>query len=314
MTALLERYDAVVCDLDGVVYRGTDAVPHAVETLSALSAPVVYATNNASRTPGAVASHLRELGLRLGSADVVTSSQAAAWLLHEHGVSEGGIVLAVGGEGVTVALSEAGFRAVRRPEPGTGAPVAVVQGYGRDVSAADLAEVAYAVADGATWVASNTDLTLPTERGTAPGNGALVAAVAEAVGRGPDLVAGKPEPPLYALAAHRLSTDTARVLAVGDRLVTDVLGARRAGTDSLLVLTGVDDLDAVLAAPADHRPTLLAPDLRWLCEDPAAGEPSLEELAAAVRRAHEARDAGEDESAARLGEEAHRLLDRLADR
>ena len=78
MTAPFEAYAALICDLDGVVYRGQAAVPHAVEALSAQRRPVLYATNNAARTPDVVAAHLRELGLAVEASDVVNSSQAAA--------------------------------------------------------------------------------------------------------------------------------------------------------------------------------------------------------------------------------------------
>ncbi|MBM6399387.1 HAD-IIA family hydrolase [Phycicoccus sonneratiae] len=314
MSALADRYAAVVCDLDGVVYRGPTAVPHAVQSLGSLAVPVVYATNNASRPPAAVAGHLTELGLSVTDADVVTSSQAAAWLLGRDGVASGSAVLAVGGPGVADALAEAGFVAVRRVAETEHEVAAVVQGYGPDVTAADLAEAAYVVEAGGLWVATNTDATLPTDRGVAPGNGSLVAAVARAVGADPGVVAGKPHPPLYLLAAERLRVTPDRVLAVGDRLDTDIEGAVGAGTDSLLVLTGVDDLDAVLVAPPERRPTFVAPDLRWLLDDPGAGEPSLDELAAAVREAHDALDADDATPAEDARERARGLLRRMAAR
>lgn len=293
---LAARYDAVVCDLDGVVYRGLAAVPHAVEALSRLDLPVLYATNNASRPPADVAAHLRSLGLECDSAAVATSSQAAAWLLSER-VPQGSAVLAVGGPGVASALDEVGLVPIAPPDAaGTSGLVAVVQGYGAAVTAADLAEAAYAVEAGATWVATNTDATLPTDRGVAPGNGALVGAVERAVGRAPDLVAGKPAPPLYLMCADRLDIEPGRVLAVGDRLDTDIEGAVAAGMDSLLVLTGVDDLRACLLAPVHRRPTLVAPDLRLLHVDPVASGPGgarLGALTAAIAAVHAARDAGE---------------------
>ena len=93
--ALVARYAAVVCDLDGVVYRGPSAVPHAVEVLGALSVPVLYATNNASRSPADVAAHLRDLGLSCAPEAVATSSQAGAWLLADR-LAAGSPVLAVG--------------------------------------------------------------------------------------------------------------------------------------------------------------------------------------------------------------------------
>lgn len=288
--ALVARYAAVVCDLDGVVYRGPTAVPHAVEVLGGLDVPVLYATNNASRSPADVATHLRDLGLACTPDAVATSSQAGAWLLADR-LAAGSPVLAVGGAGVSAALAEAGLRPVL-PADARHTPVeAVLQGYGPAVTATDLAEAAYAVEGGATWVATNTDGTLPTDRGVAPGNGSLVAAVERAVGHPPHLVAGKPAPPLYQLCAGRLELPVDRVLAVGDRLDTDIEGAVAAGMDSLLVLTGVDDLRACLEAPPQRRPTWVAPDLRALVADPDDGDHGLVVLADAVRAVYAARDA-----------------------
>jgi len=289
---LVSRYDAVVCDLDGVVYRGPSAVEHAVDVIRSLTVPVLYATNNASRSPADVAAHLRELGLDCAPEAVATSSQAGAWLLTDR-LEPGSPVLAVGGAGVATALEEAGLRPVRPADAAAGAEVrAVLQGYGPAVTATDLAEAAYAVEGGATWAATNTDGTLPTDRGVAPGNGSLIAAVERAVGNPPDLVAGKPAPPLYLMCAERLALPPARVLAVGDRLDTDIEGAVASGMDSLLVLTGVDDLDAVLEAPVHQRPTWVAPDLRSLLADPADDGATLGLLTAAVHAVHAARDSG----------------------
>ena len=302
--ALVTRYAAVVCDLDGVVYRGPGAVPHAVEVLGALDVPVLYATNNASRSPADVATHLRDLGLACTPDAVATSSQAGAWLLADR-LAAGSPVLAVGGAGVSAALAEAGLRPVL-PADATHTPVeAVLQGYGPAVTATDLAEAAYAVEGGATWVATNTDGTLPTDRGVAPGNGSLVAAVERAVGHPPHLVAGKPAPPLYLLCAGRLDLRVDRVLAVGDRLDTDIEGAVAAGMDSLLVLTGVDDLRACLEAPPQRRPTWVAPDLRALLADPDHGDHGLVVLADAVRAVYAARDA------AATNNEVERLVTRV---
>ena len=289
--ALAGRYAAVVCDLDGVVYRGPTAVPHAVEVLGALENPVLYATNNASRSPDEVATHLRDLGLECTPDAVATSSQAGAWLLTQR-LAPGSPVLAVGGAGVATALREAGLRPVLPVDSARDRVDAVLQGYGATVTAGDLAEAAYAVEGGATWVATNTDGTLPTDRGVAPGNGSLVAAVERAVGHPPHLVAGKPKPPLYLLCAQRLDLPADRLLAVGDRLDTDIEGAVAAGMDSLLVLTGVDDLRACLEAPPHRRPTWVATDLRALLADPDDGRHALVASADAVRAVYAARDAG----------------------
>lgn len=259
--SLADRYDAVVCDLDGVVYRGAAAVPHAVQGLRGFSGGVQYATNNASRPPSSVAVQLRDLGLDVADDDVATSAQAGAWVLTQR-LAAHDAVLAIGGAGVARAVQAAGFR-VRTSNERDGV-AGVLQGYGAEVTAADLGEAAYAIQAGALWVATNTDATLPTDRGVAPGNGALVDAVRHAVGRAPDLVAGKPHPPLYRMCLERLGTDRRRSLAVGDRLETDIEGAVTTGMDSVLVLTGVHTArDAVLADPA-RRPTYVLPDLRWL--------------------------------------------------
>lgn len=265
-TGLIEDYDGIMCDLDGVVYRGHEAVPHAVESLlSALAAGVLvaYATNNASRTPAEVVAHLDALGLPATAGRVATSAQAAARLVAQR-FPVGSRVLAVGGPGVALALEEAGLRAVSSRADRSNEPVvAVVQGYGAQVGWTDLAEVAYAVQAGAFWVATNIDSTLPTDRGLAPGNGALVAAVRLAVGVDPAVV-GKPNTPLYELSASLLGTDVGRTLAIGDRLDTDIAGATAAGMDSLFVFGGVHRwIDVAGAGPA-ARPRYVATDLRSL--------------------------------------------------
>jgi glycerol 3-phosphatase-2 len=260
---LAKRYPGVVCDLDGVVRRGSVAVPYAVEQLAALTS-VVYATNNASLTPQDVAGQLVALGLPVGPDQVVTSSQAAAAYVASL-FPAGAPVLAVGGPGVAAALVEVGLSPVATAEGGV---VAVLQGYGPQVTALDLAEASYAVEAGATWVATNRDATLPTYRGIAPGNGALLGAVAAATGRQPNASAGKPEPPLYDLSVTRLGLPKSDVLAIGDRLDTDILGAMAAGLDSLWVLTGVDDLLTFASAPERPAPTYAARDLRALAHPP----------------------------------------------
>ena len=270
---LAKRYGGVVCDLDGVVRRGSAAVPYAVEQLTALTSPVVYATNNASLTPEDVAGELLGLGLPVGPDNVVTSSQAAAAYLASR-FPAGAPVLAVGGPGVAAALAEVGLTPVATAEAGV---VAVLQGYGPNVTALDLAEASYAIEGGATWVATNRDATLPTHRGIAPGNGALLGAVATATGRQPSASAGKPEPPLYDLSVTRLGVPKSDVLAIGDRLDTDILGAMAAGLDSLWVLTGVDDLVTFATAPGRPAPTYAARDLRALARPPLAARPKGQE-------------------------------------
>jgi hypothetical protein len=165
-------------------------------------------------------------------------------------------VLAVGAPALSEELTAVGLTPVTTAEE---RPVAVVQGYGPQVGWAALAEACLVIRAGARWVATNSDATLPSPRGPLPGNGALVAALSTALGgREPDTVVGKPETVLLTIAATGRQHD--RVLVVGDRLDTDVEGARRAGMDSLLVLTGVTSAAELLAAPPRQRPTHVAAD------------------------------------------------------
>jgi glycerol 3-phosphatase-2 len=249
-------YDCLFVDLDGVVYRGPGAVLHAVDALTGFDGRVVFVTNNASRTPAAVAGHLRGLGLAADESDIVTSAQAAAAHLATL-VPPGSAVLVTGGAGLREAVAEQGLVAAS----GADEAAAVIQGYSPDLGWRDLAEAAYALTRDIPWVASNTDLTVPTARGIAPGNGTLVAAVASATGRTP-VVTGKPHRPIMDLARARARAE--RPLVVGDRLDTDIAAATAAGMDSLLVLTGVTVWQDLLAAPPEHLPTMVAPDLRFL--------------------------------------------------
>jgi HAD superfamily hydrolase (TIGR01450 family) len=259
---LAECFDVALLDLDGVVYVGPSAVPGAQEHLRRAAAAgmrLAYVTNNASRTPDVVAAHLRELGMPAHDADVVTSAQAAARVLTTL-VSPGARVLVVGGAGLVAALQERGLVPVGSADDD---PAAVVQGFSPDIGWALLAEGAYALERGVPWVASNTDLTIPTTRGRAPGNGTLVQVLRTATGREP-LVAGKPETPMHAEAVAR--TGARRPLVVGDRLDTDIEGANRAGVPSLLVFSGVTDPAHVVLAAEPLRPAFLADDLGGLHE------------------------------------------------
>lgn len=262
----LDGVDVVLADLDGVVYAGAGALPHAVPSLNraAENSRVGYITNNASRTDDSVAEHLTELGLSVAARDVVTSPQAAMRLLASI-VPAPATLLIVGGEGLVVEAEKAGYRVTRSADD---APDAVVQGFAPDVAWTDLAEAAFALKvpeedGGIPWIATNSDWTIPRERGVAPGNGTLVSAVHTAVGR-LATVAGKPEVPIFEEAIARFAAT--KTLFIGDRLDTDIMGASRVGIDSVLVLTGIDRPKHVLAAPEGSRPTYVLSDLRELHE------------------------------------------------
>ncbi|RNL63698.1 HAD-IIA family hydrolase [Nocardioides marmoriginsengisoli] len=257
---LCEAYDTAVLDLDGVVYIGERAVAGAAAALEGAVASgmhLAFVTNNASRSPEDVAAHLRELGVAAEPADVVTSAQAAAGLVAQQ-VPSGAEVYVIGGPGLETALRERGLVPVTDL---TGSPVAVVQGFGPQVPWRQVIDGAILVREGLPWVASNTDLTVPTERGPGPGNGALVALVAEFSGRTP-LVAGKPRPPLFEETLARVGGT--RPLVVGDRLDTDIDGAIAVGWDSLLVMTGVTTLADLARIEVSRRPTYVGADLSRL--------------------------------------------------
>jgi HAD superfamily hydrolase (TIGR01450 family) len=264
--ALAGLFDVALLDLDGVVYRGRQPVAHAAEALAQVRRDgmrLSFVTNNALRPPDEVAERIRAAGVEADPADIATSAQAAATLLADR-VPAGSKVLVAGGEGLRLAVRERGLVAVQSADD---APAAVVTGYDPELNYARLAEAVLAIFAGAPWVASNADVTVPTERGLLPGAGATVAFIEAATNVSPQ-VAGKPERALHEEATRRSGARSP--LVVGDRLDTDIEGANGVGAPSLLVLTGVSTLAELIKAAPDLRPTYLAADLRGLLR-PAAG-------------------------------------------
>ncbi|HEX4247943.1 MAG TPA: HAD-IIA family hydrolase [Pseudonocardia sp.] len=263
MTALREQHDALLFDLDGTLFRGGTALPGAPEALAeaaGLGCRIGYLTNNGSRNGGQVVDHLRALGFTADESEVVTSGQAAARLLVDR-LKPGDAVVVVGSKALAGEVTSAGLTVADRAEQA----VAVLQGHSPDTGWRDLAEACLAIRAGALWVATNVDATLPDERGELPGNGAMVAALVTATESQP-LVAGKPEAALFHEAVRRAASE--RPLMVGDRLETDIAGANGVQMPSLLVLTGVSDAAALLAAPEVDRPTYIGADLSALRTDP----------------------------------------------
>ena len=257
---LAETYDVALLDLDGVVYRGQESVPHAASALAAargLGMRLAFVTNNALRPPDEVARRIAAAGVPAEPGEVATSAQAAARLLAEQ-LPAGSKVLVAGGAGLRQAVSERGLIPVSGADEH---PAAVVSGYDPELTYARLAEAVLAIFAGAIWVASNTDVTVPTERGLLPGAGALVAFIAAATKVTPQ-VAGKPERALHEESTSR--SGAKRPVVVGDRLDTDIEGANGVGAPSLLVLTGVATLAELVGAEPKLRPTYLGADLRSL--------------------------------------------------
>jgi glycerol-1-phosphatase len=254
---LCEKYDVALLDLDGVVYIGgipIPGAPQALEEAKQQGMRLAYVTNNASRTPAAVAALLQDMGVPARPDDVVTSAQAAARLLAEK-LPENAAVLVIGSTALRLAVRERGLRPVSTAAEH---PRAVVQGYGPGIAYGNLAEGGIAVRAGALFVGTNADSTLPGSHGIQPGNGSLLQVIAYATGTKP-LIAGKPEPPLHHESVIR--TGAKNPLVVGDRLDTDIEAATRTGTDSLLVLTGVSRPVDLPLAPPRQRPTYVAETL-----------------------------------------------------
>lgn len=263
------QYAAFILDLDGVVYVGSDAVPHAIDALNSAvdrGVRLTAATNNASRVPADVAGHLIGLGLRIAERDVFTSAQAAAVHLREllPGDAE---VLAVGGPGVARALESVGLTALRSDADLAAASAAaqraqaVVTGYGATVCWHDLAAAQWVIARGVPWIATNLDSTFPTKYGLAPGNGALVQSLVHATGAEP-IVVGKPQPALFEAIIDGIGTRD--VLVIGDRFDTDIDAAAACSVDALFVLTGVHGLTELTVQPLERWPQFVGRDLRSL--------------------------------------------------
>ncbi|WP_026127233.1 HAD-IIA family hydrolase [Nocardiopsis xinjiangensis] len=259
---LNELHDAVLLDLDGVVYVGPHAVrtaPEAISKARAAGTRVAFVTNNAGRTPGRIADHLQNLGIAAAPQDVVTSAEAAARLIAER-YPQGSEVLVIGDTGLRQAVHRSGMRPVTVD---SGTVVAVVQGYSRSMARDLLDQGVLAVARGAFYVAANADATTPSEWGIAPANGAFVQVIQHATGVDP-VVAGKPKRPLH--QEGMLRTGAHDPLIVGDRLDTDIEGALTHGAAGMLVLSGVATPADVLAAPEHQRPHYLALDVSGMNE------------------------------------------------
>lgn len=264
---LVDAYDVAMLDLDGVVYVGADAVPGAPEALATArerGLRLAYVTNNASRSPQTVADHLTRLGVSASVEDVVTSAQAAARVLRER-LGDGARVACLGASGLEEALSAAGLVPVAVGE----AAAAIATGYGPDLPWRDIMRAAVRIRDGLPWVASNTDMTIPTDFGTAPGHGVLVEMLRRFADVEP-VVAGKPSPPLLEETVRR--TAATRPLMVGDRLDTDIAGGHNVKADTLLVLTGVSGLREIVSAREGERPTYIGAGLAGLLEPHPAPE------------------------------------------
>jgi HAD superfamily hydrolase (TIGR01450 family) len=266
VTSLIDRYDLILLDIDGVLILGQQSIPGAAETVAAIrtkGVPLRFTTNSPRRRPGEVVEMLSKAGIGATADEVATPAGLAAAALAQR-LPSGAAVLVVGSDALRDAVTAVGLKPTNSADD---RPQAVVQGFAPTIGWPDLAEAALTLQRPETlWLATNLDESWPSERGPVPGNGALIAALTATTGREPDLSVGKPEPTLFQQQAE--AHNARRPLVVGDRLDTDIEGGRRAGFDTLLVLTGVTTPD--MLADSDVRPTYIGESITHLLAEPAA--------------------------------------------
>jgi HAD superfamily hydrolase (TIGR01450 family) len=259
LTPRIARYDQVLLDLDGCLWVGDEVLEGAPEAVAALrdaGKAVAFLTNDVRHAPEEFVRKLWRLGFQAALSEVVTVGATVQFMLTER---NGGAAFVVGTQALVDHVAEAGMRIVNRTEFASRADVVVV-GAHEALTYEELRIAAQAVIRGAELIGATRDATFPMPDGPWPATGAVLAAVETAAGRTADRVAGKPEPAMYEAARDRLGEG--RCIAVGDRLEIDVLGARRAGMDSALVLTG--GATRAEAEAADSPPTHIADSLAAL--------------------------------------------------
>jgi 4-nitrophenyl phosphatase len=229
----LKSYKGYLIDLDGTMYRGTELIEEAVDfvkTLREKKIPYLFVTNNSSRTPAQVAKKLRDFGIPAEENLVFTTSQATANYIYE--LKKDASVYVIGEEGIRTAIEEKGFRF------GDEHADFVVVGIDRSITYEKLATACLAVRNGATFISTNGDIALPTERGLLPGNGAITSVITVSTQTKPIFI-GKPESIIMEQALKVIGTKKEETLMVGDNYDTDILAGINAGMDTLLVHTGV---------------------------------------------------------------------------
>ncbi len=246
MTESLGQIRDLVIDIDGVLWHGSEAFPGVrglFEFLRRHSIRFVIATNNSARPGSEIVARLATLGVSVSTDEILTSAYATALYLPRL-VPRGARVLVVGGEGITEALTRAGYQLVDEN------PAVVVAGIDFNLTYDKLKRAALAIRHGARFVGTNNDRTLPDSAGLIPGAGSIIAALQIATDVEP-IIIGKPQRAMFDLAVEKLGGTPDTTAMLGDRLDTDIQGAERAGLRTILVLTGVTTPD-VLARSTIH--------------------------------------------------------------
>ncbi len=253
----------LLVDLDGVVYRGREPVPGVAEVLTRRAAGgdrLIYVTNNSRSHRDQYRARLAEMGLPLTEDSIVTAARATAVLLAERRPRPR-LAMVLGGPGLARELRDAGLRTVAPTERGLEAgPDVLVVGVDFSLTYRRLSIAAEVVRRGQMFVATNRDPVYPAPQRLNAGAGAMVAAVAVAAAREPDLVVGKPEPRLFQAAAEVAGLPVSEAIVIGDNLLTDIRAARAVDARSILMLTGVTGTAELEAAAPELRPTAVAHD------------------------------------------------------
>ncbi len=253
---------AWLIDMDGVLYHGARPLPAAASFIQALQSagtPFLFLTNNATKTPAEYVHRLGEMGIQVDENAIFTSALATSRYVKEH-LPPPRRVLIIGGNGIRVAMQEAGYELVDRAEEAD----LVVSAMDTHATYARLTEATLAIRAGATWIQTNPDRTFPSERGIVPGAGAIQAFLEAATDQTP-LVIGKPQPGIFQQALAILGARAEETVMLGDRLETDILGAHRAGLKTICVLTGIASREQ--AEAYDPRPDWIIEDLTQLLSE-----------------------------------------------
>jgi HAD superfamily hydrolase (TIGR01450 family) len=255
--ALGDEFDGLLIDLDGVVWIGREMVPGSVDALRALlgaGVEIVFVTNNPAKRAAEYARRLGEVGVAVDAERIVTAGEATAELAKE----QGGTAFVIGAPAFHETVASTGLRLLDA-EAGREADVVIVSGH-RGFDYEELLTATLALQRGATLFATSHDPTLPMPGGAWPGTGAILAAVETASGV-TATIGGKPEPHLFQMARERIAA-AKRVAMVGDRVSSDIEGGRRAGLETVLVLSGATSREE--AKDADPAPDHVVEDLAAL--------------------------------------------------
>lgn len=260
---LLTSVRGFIIDMDGVLWHGDQpqsGLQAFFQTLRDVKMPFILATNNAMATAEQYRSKLAAMGVIVELHEILTSGMATAVYFARHYPPQSTRVFVIGDNGLRQPLIEQGFTLtdLDQIDDETGAHI-VVCGLDKKLSWDKLATAALNIQRGAAFYGSNADTTLPTERGFVPGNGATLAALQAATGVVP-VTLGKPEPFIYQLALEWLGVEPDGIVAIGDRLDTDILGAVRTGIRSLMVLSGISTRDDLIGL--DYSPTWIVQDIQ----------------------------------------------------